>query len=430
MGVTVRAAQPAPDLAAVERGVPEGPSRLRRVLVLGSLVALGPFTIDLYLPALPSITEDLRTSAAAVQLTLTGTLLGVALGQLIVGPLSDAFGRRRPLLAGIALHVVASLLCLLAPTVQVLGALRLAQGLGAAAASVVALAVVRDLYDGNDAARLIARLTLVLGVAPVLAPTLGSGLLRVTDWRGVFVALAALGLALTVVAGLLLEETLPPQRRRRNGLRGVRGDYATLLHDRAFVGLIVVQGAVMAALFSYVSGSSFVLQEQYDVSEQQFGLLFGGGAVGLIGGTQLSARLLDRWAAQQVLSAALTGGLVSGAVLLAVAATGAGGLVGVLAALWVLLAFVGLALPNAPALALSRHGSTAGTAAAMLGAVQFGVGAAVAPLVGVLGNDSLAMGAVMTMSLAAAVLVLRLVVRPGQLPPAQPSYARGPVRST
>ena len=396
------------DEAAVERR-----SRRRLVLVLGALIALGPLTIDLYLPALPSITEDLQTTEARVQLTLTGTLLGVALGQLVVGPLSDALGRRRPLLVGIAVHVVASLLCVLAPTVEVLGGLRVLQGLGAAAASVTAMAVVRDRYTGIDAAIVLSRLMLVLGVAPVLAPTLGGEVLRYTQWRGVFGVLAFAGLALMVVAARGLQETHPPARRRSGRIAGTLRAYRGLLRDRTYVGLILVAGLSMAALFAYVSGSSFVLQDQYGLDEQQFGLAFGAGAVGLIAATQLNPVLLRTLAPEQVLARTLGVGLVLSLVLLATASTGFGGLTGLLVPLWAVLATVGLALPNTPALALSRHGEAAGTAAALLGATQFGVAALTAPFVGLLGNDALAMAVVVAVGMAAALAVLLLVVRPG-----------------
>ena len=386
--------------------------RLRLVLVLGSLIALGPLTIDMYLPALPSISDDLQTTSAAVQLTLTGTLIGVALGQLVVGPLSDALGRRLPLLVGVAVHVVASLLCVVAPSIEVLGALRVLQGLGAAAASVTAMAVVRDRYTGADAAVVISRLMLVLGVAPILAPTLGGEVLRHTDWRGVFVVLAAIGVGLIVMAALALEETHPPERRRSGRIVGTLRTYRRLLRDRAFVGLMVVAGLTMSALFAYVSGSSFVLQEQYGLDQQEFGLVFGLGAVALIGATQLNVRLLRRWSPDAVLLGALVGGLVAALLLLAAGVTGLGGLVGVLLPMWLVLAAAGLALPNTPALALTRHGEAAGTAAALLGATQFGLAAVTAPLVGVLGNDARAMAAVVAVTSAGALIVLLAVVRP------------------
>jgi MFS transporter, DHA1 family, multidrug resistance protein len=390
--------------------------RFRIVLVLGFLTALGPLTIDMYLPSLPAITTDLHAAAAGVQLTLAGTLVGLAFGQLLVGPLSDAVGRRAPLLAGIAVHVLASVLCVLAPDLVVLGILRVLQGLGAAAAAVVAMAIVRDLFDGPAAARLFSRLMLVVGVAPILAPTIGGLVLTWTSWRGVFVVLAVIGVALTVASALALPETLPPARRRNGGVLGTFRDYGRLFTDRVYVGLILVAGLAMAAVFAYVSGSSYVLQNGFGLNEQQFALVFAGGAIGLIGATQVNVRLLRRWSSQQILGTALLAGVGFGLVLLVMAATGIGGLVGILIPLWLVLATVGLAMPNAPALALSRHGEAAGTAAALLGAVQFGVGALAAPMVGVLGVGAVAMAVVVFGGMLAAALVCFLVVRPHRLP--------------
>jgi MFS transporter, DHA1 family, multidrug resistance protein len=389
--------------------------RTRLVVLLGSLIAIGPLTIDMYLPALPAITTEFATTAAAVQLTLTGTLAGLALGQLLIGPLSDAYGRRAPLLAGIALHIVASVLCVLAPNVATLGVLRVVQGLGVAAASVVAMAIVRDLFSGAAFAKLFSRLMLVIGAAPILAPTIGGAVLRWTQWQGVFVALAAFGLVMLVVAALALPETLPPHRRRRGGTVESLRMYRTLLRDRTYMGLVFVAGLGMAAVFAYVSGSSFVFQDQYGLSQQEFALAFGAGAVGLIAATQVNVRLLRRFSPQQILVTGLSAGTAAGGALVVLAATGFGGLPGVLAALWVVLASAGLAMPNAPALAMSGYGEAAGTAAALLGAVQFGVGALAAPLVGVLGTGSVAMGVVVAGCMAAATVVMLLVVRPSRL---------------
>ncbi len=385
--------------------------RLRIVLVLGSLIAIGPLTIDMYLPALPAIAEDLRSSATAGQLTLTGTLAGLGFGQLVLGPLSDAMGRRRPLLAGLALHVMASLLCAIAPSITVLGVFRVLQGFGVAAASVVAMAVLRDLFTGTLFARLLSRLLLVMGAAPVLAPTLGGWLLEWTRWPGVFVALAGCGVLLLVVAALALPETLPPHRRPPAGVRPIVRTYAHLLRDGSFIGLAAVGALTFASLFAYVSGSTFVLQEQYGLDEQQFGLAFGAGAIGLIGATQINPWLLHRFRPQHVLVAALCVGALSGAALLGVAATGAGGLPAVLAALWTVLSAIGLALPNAPALALSGHGEAAGTAAALLGTAQFGTGALAAPVVGVLGANGVAMATVIAVSLTSAMTVMLVLSR-------------------
>ncbi|MFG1677510.1 multidrug effflux MFS transporter [Micromonospora sp. NPDC049282] len=397
--------------------------RLRLVLVLGSLIAVGPLTIDMYLPALPAIVADFATSSAAVQLTLTGTLAGLAVGQLLIGPLSDAVGRRRPLIAGLALHIVASSLCVVAPDIAVLGALRVVQGLGVAATAVVAMAVVRDLFSGAAFATLLSRLLLVMGAAPILAPTLGGGVLRWTDWRGVFVALALFGVLLVVVASIGLPETLPPERRRRGGVVATISLYGSLLRDRVFVGLVLVAGLAMAALFAYVAGSSFVLQQGYGLDEQQFGLAFGAGAVGLIAATQYNVRLLRRHPPQRILVAALGVGTLAGLALVGFAATNLGGLPALLVSLWVVLAAAGLAMPNAPALALSRHGEAAGTASALLGAVQFGVGAVAAPLVGVLGTGAVAMALVVAGGMVAALAVLLVVVRPARLAGLEPAPA-------
>ncbi|MHA6796979.1 multidrug effflux MFS transporter [Pseudonocardia bannensis] len=389
--------------------------RTRLALLLGAIIALGPLTIDMYLPALPSITADLLTTSATIQLTLTGTLIGLALGQLVVGPLSDALGRRRPLLIGTAVHALASALIIVAPDVAVLGGLRVLQGAGAAAGAVVAMAIVRDLFTGRAAATLLSRLILVMGAAPVLAPTLGGELLRWTQWRGVFAALAVYGLLLIPLAAWGLRETLPPERRRSAGLRNTLRTYRGLLGDRTFVGLVLVAGLAMAGLFGYISGSSFVFQEQFGLDQQQYGLVFGAGAIWLIAATQLNPALLRRFEPRQILVAAMSGGTLAGLVLFATSSTGIGGLVGLLVPLWSVLFATGLVLPNAPALALSRHGEAAGTAAALLGAVQFGVGAIVSPMVGVLGNDALAMGTVVAAAMVLALVVLFAVVRPSRL---------------
>jgi DHA1 family bicyclomycin/chloramphenicol resistance-like MFS transporter len=383
------------------------------VVVLGLLTALGPVTIDLYLPALPAITDELRTTESAVQLTLTGMLIGLSAGQLVVGPLSDVLGRRRPLLAGIGVHIVASLLCAVATGVVMLGTLRVLQGVGAAAAAVIALAVVRDRFTGHTAAAVLSRLILVVGVSPVLAPTVGAELLGFTDWRGLFLALAIIGAAIALIAGRALPETLPPERRRTGGVRTTAADYRRLLRDRAFVGLVLVTGLSMAALFAYVSGSSFVLQEQFGLTARQFGLVFAINAVALIGVPQLNVLLLRRFSPTRILHAALLAGALFAVVLLVFTLTDTGGLLGVLVPLFLILCAVGFRGPNATALALTRHGEAAGTAASLLGAAQFGIGGLAAPLVGVLGNNAVAMAAVIAGASVAALVVLQILVRPG-----------------
>src|SRR5699024_7058602 len=228
---------------------------------------------------------------SAVQLTLTGTLIGIALGQLIIGPLSDVLGRRRPLTVAVVVHVLASMMCAIAPSIEILGAARVLQGMAASAGAVVAMAVVRDIYTGLPAVRLLSHLMLVMGVAPILAPSLGGWILTFTDWRGVFWVLAALGAVLIVVVIFGLKETLPPERRRDTGVRPTMRAYASLTTDRRFMGFLLTGACMFGALFSYVAASSFVFQGVYGLDEQQYGLMFGVNSVGMVIGLQVNARI-------------------------------------------------------------------------------------------------------------------------------------------
>lgn len=388
---------------------PTSRERLRVILVLGALIALGPLTIDMYLPSLPAIAEDLNTPSSAVQLTLAGTLIGLALGQLVIGPLSDIVGRRLPLIVGTGVHILASVFCIVAPNIAVLGGLRVVQGLGAAAAAVVAMAIVRDLFTGRAAATVLSRLMLVMGVAPVLAPSLGGAVLLVGSWRLVFAALAVIGVALMTLAIVSLRETLPPERRRASGVMPVLRTYRSLLRDAEFVVLVLVAALAMSSLFAYIAGSSFVLQEEFGLDEQQFAIVFAAGAISLIGASQVNVLLLGRFAPVQIVLSALSFAVVAGAVMAVLAVAGIGGMAGFVIPLWFVLGAVGFVMPNAPALALSRHGEAAGGAAALLGAAQFGLGAIVAPIVGALGNDAIAVSTTMVATSAAALAALGFV---------------------
>lgn len=379
------------------------------ILVLGALIALGPLTIDMYLPALPKIGEELSISSSVAQLTLTGTLAGLALGQLIIGPLSDSLGRRRPLMAGIVLHILASVLCVLAPDIVVLGLARLLQGMGAAAAAVVAVAVVGDLFAGSAAATVMSRLMLVLGVAPVLAPSLGAAVLLRGSWHWVFVALVVLAGGLLLMAVLALPETLPAAHRRPLRVRGIIGTYGELLRDSRFVILVLVAALGMSGLFAYISAAPFVLQGRFGLDQQAFALVFAAGAIALIGSTQFNVVLLRRYTPQAITLAALSAASVACLVFVGLTVAQFGGLLGFLLPVLAILAAMGLVIPNAPALALSRHPDAAGTAAALLGAAQFGIGAAVAPLVGALGNGALALSGVMTAGMLIALTALLIV---------------------
>lgn len=403
------------NLATTSEQAPTSPTGRKYgqlVLVLGALIALGPLTIDMYLPALPAMAEELNASDSAVQLTLTGMLAGLAVGQLIIGPLSDSIGRRKPLIFGVVTHGLTSLLCAISPTVEMLSVVRVLQGFAGAAISVVALAIVRDLYSGIAVARLMSRLMLVIGAAPVLAPSLGGIILGWTSWRGIFVVLAGAASLLILVAVLGVRETLPMERRRSARLRSTLGTYRMLLRDGTFVALVFIAGLMMSAIFAYVSGSSFVLQGVYGLDAQTFGLVFGANATGLVIFTQINPLLLSRFGPASVLSGALLLAVTASSALLAAAITGFGGLAGVLLPLALIVASAGLALPNTPALAMTRHGEAAGTAAALLGSVQFGVGALIAPVVGLFGSSSaVPMGVVMLAVTTTATVLMFGIVR-------------------
>ena len=382
---------------------------LQLVLVLGSLSAIGPLTIDTYLPALPTLSAELGASDVQAQTTITGLLLGLGLGQLVIGPLSDAFGRRRPLLIGLSVHALASLLCALAPSITMLAVTRTLQGLAGAAVVAMAMAMVRDLFSGYRAAQVLSRLILVLGVAPILAPSLGSALLTLTSWRGIFVVLAGFAVILMAVAFFALPETLPRNRRIKASFGASRAAYAGMLRDGTFVLLVVTAALVFSTLFAYIAGSPFVLQEIFGLSPQQFGIVFGLNAVGLIVATQMNPLLLKHHTPMRILSVAIGVAFAAALVLLAFAVTGFGGLLGFAIPLGVVLAAVGMAFPNAPAVALSRHGEAAGTAAALLGAAQFGIGGLIAPVVGLLSNGTpvpLAAVVATTTGLATVLVVL------------------------
>ncbi|MFD8630868.1 Bcr/CflA family multidrug efflux MFS transporter [Streptomyces sp. NPDC059533] len=359
--------------------------------ILGGLTALPPLSMDMYLPALPEVTTALRSPAATIQLTLTACLAGMALGQLVIGPMSDKWGRRRPLLTGMVVYVLATAICALAPSAELLIAFRLLQGLAGAAAIVIARAVVRDLYDGVEMARFFSTLMLISGVAPIVAPLIGGQVLRFSDWRGVFVVLTAIGIALTLTVWRSLGETLPAERRQTGGVGAALRTMRGLLSDRVFTGYTLTGGFSFAVLFSYISASPFVVQEIYGASPQAFSLLFGVNSVGLIAVGQINGKLLvGRVSLDKVLAVGLT--IVTAAALsLLLMSTGVFGTVGltpIAVALFVLMSAMGVLLPNTNAQALMRTPHAAGSASALIGTCSFLVGAIASPLVGIAGEDT------------------------------------------
>ncbi|MEV6312513.1 Bcr/CflA family multidrug efflux MFS transporter [Streptomyces sp. NPDC051840] len=385
-------------------------------LVLGGLTALPPLSMDMYLPALPEVTGSLNSPAATVQLTLTACLTGMALGQLVVGPMSDRWGRRKPLLLGMIVYVLATAICAAAPTAELLIGFRLLQGLAGAAGIVISRAVVRDLYDGDEMARFFSTLMLISGVAPVVAPVIGGQVLQFTDWRGIFVVLTGVGVLLTLVVWKWLHETLPESRRHTGGvgdaLRTMRG----LLADRVFTGYMIAGSLAFAALFAYVSASPFVVQEIYGASPQTFSLLFGINSIGLITVGQINGKLLvGRVSLDKALGFGLTVISVAALALLLMTSGVFGdvGLLPVAAGLFVLMSAMGLAMPNTNTQALMRTKHAAGSASALLGTSQFLIGAVASPLVGIAGEaTAVPMAVVQVVCALSAMACFLLLCRP------------------
>ncbi|GAB3157112.1 multidrug effflux MFS transporter [Amycolatopsis stemonae] len=385
-------------------------AQLKFVLVLGGLTAFGPLSIDMYLPALPRMAEDLRAADATVQLTLSAFIVGLALGQLVIGPLSDSLGRRRPLLAGLVLYVAGSVLCAVSPDAWLLVAARLVQSVGAAAGIVIARATVRDLFSGTAMTKFFSTLMLVSGLAPILAPLIGGQLLNWTSWRGVFVVLTAFGALLLVVVVFFLPE--PSAVRTPARLGEVMRTYGRLARDRSFAGYALSAGLLFASMFAYISGSSFALQGVYGLSPQAYSVVFGANGVGIVLAGQLNGRLVGRVRERVLLAWGLSLGVLGGAAVLTAALTRAP-LAFLLVSLFLLVSSIGLVMPNASSLALAEHARSAGAASALLGVLQFVVGAVATPLVGLGGpGTAVPMAATMAGFAVLALVAFLVLARP------------------
>jgi DHA1 family bicyclomycin/chloramphenicol resistance-like MFS transporter len=408
MPLSAAATAPPPESSA------RGPG-LRLTLILGALSAFGPLSMDMYLPGLPSLTRDLGASASTGQLTLTGCMLGIAGGQLLAGPLSDSLGRRRPLLAGLVGYIAASLACAAAPSIGVLIVLRFVQGALGGAGVVIARAVVRDLFRGAAAARVFALLMVVTGVAPVFAPLVGGQVLAITSWRGVFVLLAAIGVPLLVATVLWLPETLPFERRHGGGLGSTLRTFRRLLSDRSFMPPAVAFSLAFAAMFAYIAGASFVLEDIFGVSPQWFSVVFAVNSAGLIAASQIGGRIVGRVGPAALLRFGVFG-VALGSIGVLVVTIANAGLALLLIALFVILSSNGIVFPNGTAVALAEQESALGSASALLGVGQFGTGALIAPLVGVGGShDALPMAIVIGVCGVSA-LAVNLVFGPAPAP--------------
>jgi DHA1 family bicyclomycin/chloramphenicol resistance-like MFS transporter len=397
-----------------------GRQRLSYVLILGALTALGSFTIDTYLPALPDIEKDFNTTTAIVQLTLTATTVGFGLGQLIVGPWSDKVGRRLPLILATGVHILACLGAALSVNVEMLGAFRVLQGFGAAAGAVVAMAMVRDLFGGRPLVRMLSRLALVNGLAPVVAPLLGSQLLLIVPWRGIFWVLSCYGAFMLICTTVWLVETLPKERRHEAGHSTLGQHYKAVFTDRVFVGIAIVGAMTFSGLFSYLSASTFVFQQVYHLDPQQYGLLFAFNSLGIIIGVQASARLTKYFGPQWILAVTTAAMLVAALMIVILDASGVGEW-GIIIPLWFFIAACGFSFPCVQVLALNGHGHEAGTAASILGAMNFGLAGLISPIVGWLGvSTAVPMGAVMAGTSVIGMAALWFVVRPRTVPALTP----------
>ncbi|MBM7585567.1 DHA1 family bicyclomycin/chloramphenicol resistance-like MFS transporter [Bacillus pakistanensis] len=367
--------------------------RIWMAIVLGTLAAFAPLSIDMYLPALPDIAKEFHTNTSLVQLSLTFFLLGLSLGQLLAGPFSDVRGRRKPLLIGLMIYFVASLLCVFSQSIWGLILLRFIQGLAGAAGIVISRAIVRDLYSGSELTKFFALLALVNGVAPVLAPIVGGQLLRIAPWQGVFMVLSMIGLVMFLIVLFGLPETLSHESRSLGGIKNTLITFQKLILNRSFMGYALSQGLVFSAMFAYISGSPFVLQNIYGVSPQMFSLIFAINGIGIIIASQITGRMAGRISEKKLFKVGIGISSIGSLTLLIMLLLNAG-LYAILLPLFFVVSSVGVVSTSGFSLAMQDQGKSAGSASALLGVISLIFGGSVAPLVGLGENQALSMGIV------------------------------------
>lgn len=395
---------------------------LRAMLVLGILEAFGPLSMDVYMPQLPHLAAGFGISDALAQTTMSACMIGLGVGQLVAGPLSDRLGRRRPLVVGIAGFAVMSAACAVAPTIQLLLAARFLQGVCGSSGLVISMAVARDLFSGVDLSRMLSMLGIVSGSAPVAAPLLGGQLARIMDWRGVFWVLAGVGVALVAMALTALPETLAPAARHRGGMRELRRHTGVVLRDRLFITVLTASAVAGVGFFAYLSMSSFVLEQQFSLTPQLFSYVFAANAVANIAGGQVSRLIVRGMGLRAVYLLGVTATVAATVALLVVAACGTG-LAALVTALIAFMFCTGLSGPNGSTLALTRHGAHAGTAAAIMGMSMFAVGPIVAPMIALWGSTAVIMAATMAAASAIAGAIGWLAVRPAARAASEPELA-------
>ncbi|WP_248561131.1 multidrug effflux MFS transporter [Niallia sp. NCCP-28] len=357
------------------------------ILILGSLAAFGPLSIDMYLPALPSLAAEFHTTSGLAQLSLSFFLIGLAGGQLVAGPLSDSIGRRWPLLVGLILYMITSLLCVFSPSIYAFIFLRLLQGIAGSAGIVISRAVVRDLYSGTELTKFFALIALVNGAAPILAPVLGGQFLRFGTWQGIFILLSLIGLIMFISVRFYLPETLSAEKRVPGGLGNTLLTFKRILADRVFLGYALAQGFVMASMFSYISGSPFVVQDIFGASPQVYSLIFAVNGLGIVLATQITGRIAGKVAEKRLFVIGLMINVVSGIFLVSASLLNAG-LLWHLVPLFFVVSSVGVVTTTGFSLAMQTQGKNAGSASALLGVLSLLMGGLVSPLVGLLGNES------------------------------------------
>ena len=354
----------------------------KMALVLGLLSAIGPFAIDMYLPALPAIGASLGAQIGAVQMSLTVFFIALAVGQPFYGPISDMVGRKPPLYFGLGLFAVASVGCALATDIHTLIVLRFIQGLGAAAGMAIPRAVVRDLHTGTDAARLMSLLMLVFSVSPILAPLAGSGVIALAGWRAVFWAVAVAAVAGLALIAFSLNETRPAADRVESSFGSAMAAYGVLLRDWHYLGLVFIGSFAMAGFFTYLANSSFVMIGHYGLSPTMYSVAFGVNAAAFIGTSQFTATLGERFGLVRLVKGAVVGCGAAMVLMFGYFVTGGDSIWALLILYFIASGFMGLVIPTTSVLALEKHGSIAGTASALLGTLQMLTGAVAMGVVG------------------------------------------------
>lgn len=396
--------------------MPQTSSR-RLAPILGTLGALGPLSIDMYLPGMPQIAADLRVAEGAVQFSLMAFFAGLMIGQLFHGPLSDRLGRKPVIYAALTLFIAASLGCATAGTAGQLTGWRFVQGLGGSIGMVIGLATIRDLYTGHAAAKLIALVMIVQGVAPIVAPLLGTAIMAVVPWQAMFVVLALAGAASMLLVATWLPETRLPEQRAQSRPAEAVGHYLSLLASRRYIAYAAASALAMGGFFAYLSGSAFVFISVHGLSPAAYSTLFAVNALGLMAGAQIAPRLMGRFRAQTIVRAALMAYAAAALLLSALELSGGAGLVPLSVLLFVVITAMAFVLPLGGVLALEAYGAIAGTAAALMGALNFSAGTLASLVVGATADGTaLPMALTIAASGLAACLVAFLVFPQRQAP--------------